>query len=64
MEYIHNNLMKLEGSLGNIPQKIEKIVLKLDIFRTLVHFQENILTFGNISSFYNGFFFQFLWIVT
>jgi hypothetical protein len=22
MEHIHNNLMKLEGSLGNVPQKM------------------------------------------
>jgi hypothetical protein len=24
MEHIHNNLIKLEGSLGNVPQKLKK----------------------------------------
>jgi hypothetical protein len=24
MEYIHNNLMKLGGSLSNVPQKLKK----------------------------------------
>jgi hypothetical protein len=28
MEHIHNNLMKLGGSLGNVPHKNEKLVIK------------------------------------
>jgi hypothetical protein len=27
MEHIHNNLMKLGGSLGNVPQKWKKILV-------------------------------------
>jgi hypothetical protein len=28
MEHIHNNLMKSGGSLSNVPQKNEKLVIK------------------------------------
>jgi hypothetical protein len=38
MEYIHNNLMKLGGSLGNVPQKMKNLLLKLDIFQTVSPF--------------------------
>jgi hypothetical protein len=39
MEHIHNNLMKLWGSLGNIPQKLKKLVIKTRyIFWTVVPF--------------------------
>jgi hypothetical protein len=27
MEHIHNNSMKLGGSLGNVPQKLKKLVI-------------------------------------
>jgi hypothetical protein len=42
MGHIHNNLMKLGGSLGNVPQKVEKkTCYKNSIyFGLLVHFQE------------------------
>jgi hypothetical protein len=41
MELIHNNLMKLGGSLGNVPQKMKKTCYKNSIyFRLLVHFKE------------------------
>jgi hypothetical protein len=36
MEHIHNNLMKLGGSLGNVPQKMKEMLY----FGLLVHFQE------------------------
>jgi hypothetical protein len=38
MEHFHNNLMKLGGSLGNVPQKMKNLVLKLDIFWTVSPF--------------------------
>jgi hypothetical protein len=43
MEHIHNNLMILGGSLGNVPQKFKKAktCYKNSInFGLLVHFQE------------------------
>jgi hypothetical protein len=43
MEHIYNNLMKLGGSLGNVPQKLKKkkLVTKTRyILDWLVHFQE------------------------
>jgi hypothetical protein len=43
MEHIHNNLMKLGGLLGNVPQKLKKTCYKNSIyFRLLVHFQGTI----------------------
>jgi hypothetical protein len=64
MENIHNNLMKLGVSLGNVSQKMKNLIY----FGLLVHFQEynlveNWLTVRNVSSFYNKFF-HFLWNVT
>jgi hypothetical protein len=39
MENMHNNLMKLGGPKGNVPQKLKKkLVIKLDIFRTVSPF--------------------------
>jgi hypothetical protein len=39
MEHIHNNLMKLGGSLGNISPKFKKLVIKTRyIFRTVSPF--------------------------
>jgi hypothetical protein len=32
MEHIHNNLMKLGGSLGNVSQKLKKLVIKTPKF--------------------------------
>jgi hypothetical protein len=32
MEHIHNNLMKLGGSLGNVPQKLKKTCYKYSIY--------------------------------
>jgi hypothetical protein len=41
MEHIHNDLMKLGGSLGNVPQKLKKTCYKnLTYFGLLVHFQD------------------------
>jgi hypothetical protein len=46
MEHIHNNLMKLEEPLGNVPQNLKKTCYKNSIyFGLLVHFQENSLCF-------------------
>jgi hypothetical protein len=30
MEHIHNNLMKLGGSLGNVTQKFKKLAIKMN----------------------------------
>jgi hypothetical protein len=59
MEHIHNNLMKLGGSLGNVPQK--KNEKKIQFITTICNLVlnctlENGLTVRNISSFYNKFF--------
>jgi hypothetical protein len=51
----YNNLMELGGSLGNVSQKLEKLVIKTRKKSTL----ENGLRVRNISSFYNQFFFFF-----
>jgi hypothetical protein len=59
MEHIHNNLMKLGGSLGNVPQKNEKLVLLIYSMDCTL---ENGLAVRNISSFYKKFFI-FLWNV-
>jgi hypothetical protein len=32
MEHIYNNLTKLGGSLGKVPQNLKEIVIKLNIF--------------------------------
>jgi hypothetical protein len=41
MQHIHNNLMKLGGSLGDVPQNLKKNLLKNSIYYgLLVHFQE------------------------
>jgi hypothetical protein len=42
MELIHNNLMKLVGSLGNVPKKLKKKTCYKDAicFGLSVHFQE------------------------
>jgi hypothetical protein len=44
----HNNLMKLGGSLGNVPHKNEKLVINCTL--------ENGLAVRNTSSFYKKFF--------
>jgi hypothetical protein len=69
MERIHYNLMKLGWSLGNVPQKMKKIVIKTRyisdfsyIFKSKIY-TENGLTVQNISNFYNKFFY-FFWNVT
>jgi hypothetical protein len=32
MEHIHNNLMKLGGSLGNVPQKLKQTCYKNSLY--------------------------------
>jgi hypothetical protein len=68
MKHINNKLMKLGGSLGNVPQKMKNLLQKLDIFRTVSPncALENGLTVRNILSFFNFFhkFLQFLWNIT
>jgi hypothetical protein len=38
MEHIHNSLMKLGGSLGNVRQKMKNLLYKFDIFRSVSPF--------------------------
>jgi hypothetical protein len=60
MEHIHNNVMELGVSLCNVPQKLKKLVINLDIFWTVNITLENEITVQDISSFYKKFFSIFM----